>query len=67
MIFFTSGMIILPILSFFISQYFFGAQNTILNGGIAAFIANVVLISFVIAAFTEDTTVIEEKESKKDK
>jgi hypothetical protein len=46
-------MIIAPVGSFFIVQYLTGG-NAIYSGGTAALIANVVLISYVIAAFVED-------------
>ncbi|KAK6197500.1 vacuolar ATPase assembly integral membrane protein VMA21 [Scheffersomyces amazonensis] len=67
LVFFTAGMIVFPITTFFIVQYLFG-NNAILSGGAAAAVANIVLIGYVVAAFMEDTsnTEVDDKgESKK--
>ncbi|CUM68189.1 uncharacterized protein PRCAT00005908001 [Priceomyces carsonii] len=56
-------MIILPVLSFFIFQYLF--ESSIVSGGLAALVANVVLIGYVIAAFVEDTSEESLQETKK--
>lgn len=53
-------MIAFPLVAFFLCQYLFN-NNAIVSGGIAALIANVVLIGYVVAAFTEDTTQYDEK------
>lgn len=64
LVFFTGAMVILPVLAFFVTQWLF-SNNSIISGGVAALVANVVLIGYIIAAFTEDTSTPEE-ESKKD-
>lgn len=46
-------MIISPLLTFFIVQNLFGG-NAIYSGGAAALVANVVLISYLVVAFTEE-------------
>lgn len=63
LIFFTGAMIIFPITAFFLLQYLF--NNTLVSGGLSALIANVVLIGFIIVAFTEEIPK-EGEESKKD-
>ncbi|ODV82384.1 uncharacterized protein CANTADRAFT_24920 [Suhomyces tanzawaensis NRRL Y-17324] len=60
-------MIVAPITTFFVVQYISG-NNAIISGGIAALVANVVLIGYVVAAFTEQTSSEEVlEESKKDR
>ena len=57
-------MIIAPLATFFIVQNLFHG-NAIYSGGAAALVANIVLIGYVVAAFTEDLGELKEKDSKK--
>lgn len=57
-------MIIFPLSTFFIVQWLFN-YNSILSGGAAALVANMVLIGYVVAAFTEDTRTAEEMANEK--
>lgn len=64
--FFTAAMVILPILAFFLVQQV--TSNTLVSGGLAALAANLVLIAYVVMAFSEDTASDEIKieEKKRD-
>lgn len=63
---FTVAMVFLPLLTFFIVNYY--VENTLVSGGLAAAMANIVLIAYIVVAFSEDTTVPEGsvEEKKKD-
>ncbi|OVF07608.1 putative LYR motif-containing protein [Clavispora lusitaniae] len=63
LMFFTVAMVALPLVVFFMCQYLF--DNSIVSGGSAAVAANAVLIAYIVAAFSEDTSQ-EAVESKKD-
>jgi vacuolar ATPase assembly integral membrane protein VMA21 len=59
----TVLMIVFPLLTFFGSQLYI--KNSVVNGGLAAIAANIVLITYCIMAFSEDTS--EELKEKKER
>jgi hypothetical protein len=52
---FTAAMIVVPIGSFFLTLNTIFQGNTTFAGALAAVMANVVLISYIFVAMTEDT------------
>ncbi|ODV87017.1 hypothetical protein CANARDRAFT_27351 [[Candida] arabinofermentans NRRL YB-2248] len=63
LIIFTALMILGPILTFFTTDYLF--NNSIVSGGLSALVANVVLIGYVVVAFNEDlSSVNDEKKTE---
>lgn len=64
LIFFTLAMVVLPLSSFFVCQTFV-TDNAVVCGGTAAILANVVLIGYIVTAFTEESVVDEKEELKK--
>ncbi|VVT50261.1 uncharacterized protein SAPINGB_P002681 [Magnusiomyces paraingens] len=64
---YTAAMVIAPVASFFIVQKVFNA-SAIVSGGFAALVANIVLIGYVVEAYSEDLPPEEpEAEEKKEK
>ncbi|KAK7599979.1 hypothetical protein BFJ63_vAg7936 [Fusarium oxysporum f. sp. narcissi] len=63
---FTFAMIVVPIGSYFltVNTVF---RNSSLAGGLAAVLANVVLVGYIIVAMKEDQSDKQKPESKKDK
>ncbi|CAK7214752.1 vacuolar ATPase assembly integral membrane protein vma21 [Sporothrix bragantina] len=65
---FTFTMIVAPIGSYFATVDFLFKGNSTYAGALAAIIANVVLVAYVIVAFYEDQSdQLAEKDSKKDR
>ncbi|KAK7541029.1 vacuolar ATPase assembly integral membrane protein VMA21 [Phyllosticta citribraziliensis] len=64
---FTLAMIALPIGSYFLTVNTIFGGNSTLAGGLAAVMANVVLIAYVVVAFKEDQSERLEAESKEKK
>ncbi|KAH7270384.1 uncharacterized protein BKA55DRAFT_44549 [Fusarium redolens] len=63
---FTFAMIVVPIGSYFLSVNAI-FRNSSLAGGLAAVLANVVLVGYIIVAMKEDQSDKQKPESKKDK
>ncbi|PTB64164.1 hypothetical protein BBK36DRAFT_1124714 [Trichoderma citrinoviride] len=57
---FSAAMIIVPIGSYFMTVHTVFNGNSSLAGGMAAVLANVVLISYIIVAMKEDQTDLKE-------
>ena len=64
---FTFAMIVLPISSYFGSVNFIFGGNSTYAGALAAVMANVVLIGYVIVAFNDDKSEREEAEQAEKK
>lgn len=64
---FTFAMIVVPIGSYFVTVNTIFSGNSSLAGGLAAVVANVVLVGYIIVAMREDQSDILQPESKKDK
>ncbi|ONH66418.1 Vacuolar ATPase assembly integral membrane protein VMA21 [Cyberlindnera fabianii] len=65
LIVFTIAMVFGPLVTFFGTQWLFG-RNDLVSGGLAALVANVVLVGYLIVAFTEDLPVEHTKEKLDD-
>ncbi|PSN59554.1 vacuolar ATPase assembly integral membrane protein VMA21 [Corynespora cassiicola Philippines] len=64
---FTFAMITLPIGTYFFTVNWVFNGNTTFAGGLAALMANVVLISYVVVAMKEDQSERQEEEERKKK
>ncbi|KAF5023150.1 hypothetical protein F66182_4783 [Fusarium sp. NRRL 66182] len=64
---FTFAMIVIPIGSYFLTVNTVFSGNSSLAGGLAAVVANVVLVGYIIVAMKEDQSEQLKPESKKDK
>ncbi|KAJ4272296.1 vacuolar ATPase assembly integral membrane protein vma21 [Fusarium torreyae] len=64
---FTFAMIVIPIGSYFLTVNTIFSGNSSFAGGLAAIMANVVLIGYIVVAMKEDQSDQQKPESKKDK
>ncbi|KAF7195272.1 Vacuolar ATPase assembly integral membrane protein vma21 [Pseudocercospora fuligena] len=64
---FTFAMITFPIGSYFLTRHTIFGGNATYAGGLAALVANVVLISYVVVAFKDDQSEREADEAEKKK
>ncbi|KAF2681828.1 vacuolar ATPase assembly integral membrane protein VMA21 [Lentithecium fluviatile CBS 122367] len=64
---FTFAMFTLPIGTYYFTVKFVFAGNTTFAGGLAALMANVVLIAYVVMAMKDDQAEQKEEEEKKKK
>ncbi|KAF4947270.1 hypothetical protein FGADI_10579 [Fusarium gaditjirri] len=64
---FTLAMIVVPIGSYFLTVNTVFRGNSSLAGGLAAVVANAVLVGYIIVAMKEDQSDTQKPESKKDK
>ncbi|KAF2277478.1 vacuolar ATPase assembly integral membrane protein VMA21 [Westerdykella ornata] len=64
---FTFAMVTLPIGTYFFTVSYVFKGNTTFAGGLAAIMANVVLISYVIMAYRDDQSERQEEEEKRKK
>ncbi|GAV53263.1 hypothetical protein ZYGR_0AI05470 [Zygosaccharomyces rouxii] len=65
LMFFTITMVAFPLLTFFIVQQY--TDNTLVSGGLAAAMANAVLIGYVVMAFMEETGNVTDVQKEKDR
>lgn len=62
---FSLAMVVLPLLSFFVVRGI--GASAVWSGGAAALVANLVLVGYVIVAFTEDLSELNEPDLKSKK
>ncbi|KAH3663425.1 hypothetical protein WICMUC_005951 [Wickerhamomyces mucosus] len=65
LVLFTALMVFAPLITFFLTQYVSG--SSIISGGLAAAVANIVLVGYIVVAFNEDVKLekTDEKEGEK--
>jgi hypothetical protein len=64
---FTLAMVVIPIGSYFLTVHTVFKGNSSYAGGLAALMANVVLVGYIIVAMTEDQSEADGKKSSKGK